>query len=97
MGRMGKLFVEGALKRDVDKDQARKIFELMATFAGHGYLKSHAAAYAVVTIRTAFLKANYPKEFMETLLFSELDDTERYGDYADKCRAMELAQLANLP
>src|SRR6478609_9443727 len=57
-------FVSGAARQQVDPAQADNIFELVQKFAGYGFNKSHAAAYAVVSYQTAYLKANYPVEFL---------------------------------
>ena len=57
-------FVSGAVKQNVDSHQAANIFELVQKFAGYGFNKSHAAAYAVVSYQTAWLKANHPVEFL---------------------------------
>src|SRR3546814_2697087 len=59
-----KTFVEGAVARGVPEDQAAAIFDQVEKFAGYGFNKSHAAAYALVAYQTAYLKANYPVEFM---------------------------------
>ena len=56
-------FLEGAAEKDVSKERAEYIFELVNEFAGYGFNKSHAAAYAVIAYQTAYLKANHPVEF----------------------------------
>ncbi|MEW6710564.1 MAG: DNA polymerase III subunit alpha, partial [Candidatus Riflebacteria bacterium] len=64
MEKMGGLFVKGAVARGIDGQKAQEIFDLMASFAEYGFNKSHSAAYALITFRTAYLKAHYPVEFM---------------------------------
>src|ERR1700739_5040228 len=61
------LFIEGAAARGVDAGLADHIFNQMAKFAGYGFNKSHAAAYALIAYQTAYLKANYPVEFLAAL------------------------------
>lgn len=65
-------FLEGAKKKNVDKKVAEKVFDLMAEFGGYGFNKSHASAYGLVSYQTAYLKANFPVEFMAALLTSEI-------------------------
>src|SRR5256884_7117864 len=60
----------------------------MEKFAGYGFNKSHAAAYALVAYQTAYFKANFPVEFMAALLTSEMGDTDRIVKYIEECRAM---------
>ncbi|MGI8427916.1 MAG: DNA polymerase III subunit alpha, partial [Solirubrobacteraceae bacterium] len=64
MNKQRKRFVDGAVRNGVDKGRAEYIFELVAKFAGYGFNKSHAAAYALIAYQTAYLKANYPTEFV---------------------------------
>ncbi|MBQ3643599.1 MAG: DNA polymerase III subunit alpha [Candidatus Riflebacteria bacterium] len=93
MEEMGKKFIEGSIKNGVDPDLAKKIFDLMAGFAEYGFNKSHSAAYAVVTYRTAYMKAHYPAEFMASCLTSETDDTDKIAEYVDECRALGIEVL----
>jgi len=65
-------FMEGAKKKEVDKKIAEKIFDLMVQFGGYGFNKSHASAYGLVSYQTAYLKANFPVEFMAALMTSEI-------------------------
>ncbi|MFX7934410.1 hypothetical protein ABTK33_20205, partial [Acinetobacter baumannii] len=64
MDKQRDIFVEGAIKNNVPKAQAETIFELLAKFADYGFNKSHAAAYALVSYHTAYMKAHYPVEFI---------------------------------
>ncbi|MCL4441039.1 MAG: DNA polymerase III subunit alpha [Firmicutes bacterium] len=79
-------FVEGAVKNNVDADIAGQVFDLMEFFAGYGFNKSHSAAYALVSYQTAYLKANYPVEYMTALLTSVRDNTDKVVIFTDDCR-----------
>ncbi len=81
-------FISGAIKNKINKSVANKIFKQMEEFAEYGFNKSHSAAYAMVSYRTAYLKANYPSEFMAALLTSEMDDTDKIMKYITECRDM---------
>jgi len=70
-------FVEGAVKNGLTDKLAGDIFDQMETFAGYGFNKSHAAAYALVSFQTAYLKAHYPEEFIAALMTLEMDDADR--------------------
>src|SRR3546814_5176196 len=72
-----KTFVEGAVARGVPEDQAAAIFDQVEKFAGYGFNKSHAAAYALVAYQTAYLKANYPVEFMAASMTLDLGNTDK--------------------
>lgn len=69
-------FVAGAVKRGVSESVAEQIFDLMDKFAGYGFNRSHSTAYALIAYQTAWLKANYPAEFMAALLSSEIGDRD---------------------
>ncbi|MFZ5642139.1 MAG: DNA polymerase III subunit alpha [Bacillota bacterium] len=86
-------FVEGAVKNNVDADVAGQIFDLMEYFAGYGFNKSHSAAYALVSYHTAYLKANYPVEFMTALLTSVKDNTDKVVIFIEDCRRMGIEVL----
>ncbi len=81
-------FIEGAAKKNIDKRTAEKIFNLIEYFAGYGFNKSHSTAYALISYRTAYLKANYPVEFMTALLTSERDNIEKVAFYIDEAKRM---------
>src|SRR3972149_2543964 len=86
-------FVGGAKARGITEKKAEKIFDLMEKFAGYGFNKSHATAYAVVAYQTAYFKASHPVEFMAALLTSEMGDTDKIVKYMEECRAMGLQVL----
>ena len=93
MDQQRKLFIEGAAKNKIDKRIAEKIFNLIEHFAGYGFNKSHSAAYAMISYRTAFLKANYPVEFMTALLTSEKDNTDKIVEYINEAETMRIKIL----
>ncbi len=70
-------FVTGAVAKSIDKGQASNIFELVDKFAGYGFNKSHAAAYALVAYQTAWLKANHPVEFLAASMSLDLGNTDK--------------------
>jgi DNA polymerase-3 subunit alpha len=74
-------FVEGAMANKVPKAQADMIFDLLAKFANYGFNKSHAAAYAVVSYHTAYLKAHYPVEFLAASMTLDMANTEKVNDF----------------
>jgi len=74
-------FVDGAVERGVDKAQANMIFDLLAKFADYGFNKSHAAAYAIVSYQTAYLKAHYPVEFLAASMTLDMSNTDKLGDF----------------
>ena len=77
MAKQREIFTKGAIERDVEEETATYIFDLMEKFAGYGFNKSHSAAYALVSYQTAWLKANYPAEFMAAVLSSDMDNTDK--------------------
>ncbi len=93
MEQQRKEFIEGAVRNKVDRGVAEKIFNLIEHFAGYGFNKSHSAAYAMISYRTAFLKANYPVEFMTALLTSEKDNTDKIVEYIDEAESMNIKIL----
>ncbi|NQT95460.1 MAG: DNA polymerase III subunit alpha, partial [Candidatus Omnitrophica bacterium] len=83
-----KAFVEGCLKNNIDKRIADKIFNLIEYFSNYGFNKSHSAAYALISFRTAYLKAHYPVEFMAALLTSERENTDKVAQYIEESSRM---------
>jgi DNA polymerase-3 subunit alpha len=86
-------FVNGAVAKGYPKKRIIRIFDLMEQFAGYGFNKSHSAAYAVLAYITAYLKANYPVEFMAALLTNEMGNTDKVVQYLSECREMGIALL----
>lgn len=87
-------FCEGASKNGIEKRVANEIFDDMSSFASYAFNKSHAAAYAVVAYRTAYLKRYYPCEFMASLLTSVLDNSSKVSDYIEDCKRNGIKILA---
>jgi DNA polymerase-3 subunit alpha len=84
MAQQREIFIAGALNNGTSKEVAGNLFDLMEKFAGYGFNKSHAAAYALVAYQTAYLKAHHPAAFMAATLSGDLDNTEKVSIfYAD--------------
>ncbi|HEQ72201.1 MAG TPA: DNA polymerase III subunit alpha, partial [Spirochaetia bacterium] len=86
-------FVSGAVSKGHSPDTAAKLFDLLVPFAGYGFNKSHAAAYSLLAYQTAYLKANYPAEFMAANLTNEIQDLDKLAEYIRETREMGLAIL----
>ncbi len=89
----GKVEVPGCVRNGIDAESANKIFDEMAEFAKYAFNKSHAACYAVVAYRTAYLKAYYPAEFMASMLNSYLGNLDKVPEYIDECKRMGIQIL----
>ena len=89
----GNVVVPGCIRNGIDEVSANKIFDEMAEFAKYAFNKSHAACYAVVAYRTAFLKAYYPAEFMAAMLNSFLGNLDKVPIYINECRKMNIQIL----
>ncbi|MGE3760276.1 MAG: DNA polymerase III subunit alpha, partial [Pseudobdellovibrionaceae bacterium] len=74
-------FLKGAIERGHDEEKSNELFDLMYKFADYGFNKSHAAAYSVVTLQTAWVKKHYPTEFYAALLTTEMSDTDKIVKY----------------
>ncbi len=85
-----KNFLSGCIKNGIKESTASKIFDLIEYFSGYGFNKSHSTAYALISYRTAYLKANYPVEFMTALLTSERDNTDKIVEYVNESIRMGL-------
>ncbi|MGB3933218.1 MAG: OB-fold nucleic acid binding domain-containing protein, partial [bacterium] len=83
----------GAAKKGIAADVAGHIFYVMAHFAGYGFNKSHSAAYALVAYQTAYLKANYPVEYMAALISSVMENTDKVALYIEECRRLGIEIL----
>ncbi|MBR4090448.1 MAG: DNA polymerase III subunit alpha [Mogibacterium sp.] len=84
----GNVEIAGCARNGVPAAAAETIFEDMVTFASYAFNKSHAAAYAVISYQTAYLKAHYPAEFMAALMTSMAGDAKHTADYVRNCREM---------
>ncbi|MEP7044396.1 MAG: DNA polymerase III subunit alpha [Dokdonella sp.] len=85
------IFRDGAAKNGVVEAKADAVFDTMEKFAGYGFNKSHAAAYALVSYQTAWLKAHYPAEFMAAVLSSDMDGTDKVVNFLGEARALGLS------
>lgn len=88
------LFVSGAIAKGIDGHRASTIFDLVAKFAGYGFNKSHAVAYALISYQTAYLKANYPVEMLVALINSEIDDTDKISHFIQEAKKLDIPILA---
>ncbi|MFN8923035.1 MAG: DNA polymerase III subunit alpha [Sphingobacteriia bacterium] len=87
-------FIAGCAQQGTaDADKAGEVFDIMAKFAGYGFNKSHAAAYSILAFRTAYLKANYPAEYMAAILSHNLDNTDKITFFMEECRRMGIQVL----
>ena len=89
----GNIIVPGCVRNGIDEKSANKIFDEMAEFAKYAFNKSHAACYAVVAYRTAYLKAYYPAEFMAATLNSFLGNLDKIPEYIDECKRLKIEIL----
>ncbi len=86
-------FLQGCEKKKIPKAKAKKIFDLMAKFAGYGFNKSHSAAYAMISFQTAYFKAHHPQEFMAACLSIDRSNTDRVMLLLNDCRAQGIEVL----
>ncbi len=93
MARQRAKFLQGAAEKDIDASTAGMIFDKIEKFASYGFNKSHAAAYAYLTYTTAYLKANYPKEWMAALMTCDRDDTTKVAKFIREARSMQIPVL----
>ncbi len=94
MARQRLIFVEGCLKtNEIREKVANSIFDLLEKFAQYGFNKSHSAAYGIVTYRTAYLKANFPVEFMAAVLSYEISNPDKIANFVSECFEMGIKVL----
>src|SRR5216684_2565646 len=87
-------FIEGCARTNkIPEKKANAIFDLLEKFAGYGFNKSHSAAYGVISYQTAYLKANYPVEFMAGLLSNEINNTDKISVFVGECKRMGISIL----
>jgi len=87
------LFIKGAEKKGIDKQEATDVFDLIEPFGRYAFCRAHNTAYAILSYKTAYLKANYPLEFMSTLMTSEAGDSSKIVKYMSECRKMGINVL----
>ncbi len=87
-------FVEGCKREnEIDEKKANEIFDLLEKFAGYGFNRSHSAAYAWVSYQTAYLKANFPVEFMAAVMSNEINNTDKISVFVAECARMGITIL----
>ncbi len=86
-------FMQGAAEREVPKDAAEKVWELLLPFAGYAFNKAHAVCYAILAYQTAYLKANFPVEYMAGLLAVYRDKEDRVVNFIEECRRQKISVL----
>ncbi len=87
-------FIQGALSGGLSSDKAVKLWALIEPFAAYGFNKSHAASYAMVAYQTAYMKANFPVEFMAAVMTAEADNTDKVAEAVAECTALGIEVLA---
>ena len=94
MAKQHEIFVKGCQEHsDMTKDQAEQIWNLFEPFQGYGFNKAHAACYGRVAYQTAYMKANFPAEYMCAVLTAEAGDTEKIAEVIDECQRMNIPVL----
>ncbi len=93
MDKQRAIFVEGAIKNGVKERQAGEIFDLVDKFAGYGFNKSHAAAYALISYQTAYLRAHYPVEFFTASINLEIDNAEKINVFLQAAKSQGIKIL----
>jgi DNA polymerase-3 subunit alpha len=88
-----KRFVSGAVKNGYSEKMASELFDKIEYFAGYGFNKSHSAAYGAISYQTAYLKANYPREFMAAAMTNDRNNTAKVVKYVNDCREMDIPVL----
>ncbi|MFC1662906.1 DNA polymerase III subunit alpha [Patescibacteria group bacterium] len=87
-------FIAGCIDNGITKSTAEQIFAFIEPFARYGFNRAHATCYAHISYQTAYLKANYPAEFMAALLTGDQDDTDRIALEVEECRQMNIPVMA---
>ena len=87
-------FVSGSVAQGIEKAQADTIFDLLAKFADYGFNKSHAAAYALVSYQTAWLKANYPNEFLAASMTLDMGNTDKLAEFRQEAQRLGIEVVA---
>lgn len=93
MIKIRKEYLEGAKKGGFDEKKANELFDMIMKFASYGFNKSHAAAYAMITFQTAYLKTYYPSEFMAALMTSEERDLDKISNYTSEIKRLNIGIL----
>ena len=86
-------FIAGCTEKDITREKAEEIFDLIERFGGYGFNKSHSTQYSILAFQTAYFKTYYPTEFMAAVLTFEMGSVEKVAEYIDECRAMKIEVL----
>jgi DNA polymerase-3 subunit alpha len=86
-------FVDGCRANGIEESIARQVFDMIERFAGYGFNKAHSAAYAVIAAQTAYMKANYPVEFMAAVLTTEIGNSDKIVSNVNECRRTGITVL----
>jgi len=86
-------FIEGCISKGMRRQKAEEIFALIAPFAAYGFNKAHAASYAMVAYQTAYMKANFPVEFMTAVMTAESEDSEKIAAVIEECKRLGIVVL----
>lgn len=89
----GKIIVDGCIRRGIDEKIANSIYDEIESFASYAFNKSHAAAYSMISYKTAYLKCHYPHEYMAALLTSVLDNQNKLASYIGECQRLGIRVL----
>jgi DNA polymerase-3 subunit alpha len=93
MQQQREVFVNGAVRNNVEIKQAEYIFDLMEKFAGYGFNKSHSVAYALIAYQTAYLKTHYKEPFIAAVLSSDMDNTDKVVRFVKECEYMNISLI----
>lgn len=93
MAKLKDRFISGALGNGMSRQKAEELFKLIEPFAAYGFPKAHAASYAMVSYQTAYMKANYPVEFMAAVMTAEYGNTEKIAHAIEECKRMGIVVL----
>ncbi len=93
LDKMEQSFVSGCVEHSVPKRVAMEVYDLIMKFANYGFNKAHAASYGLIAYQTAYLKANFPAEFMAALLTSVAGASDKVSEYVDECRRLGIKVL----
>jgi DNA polymerase-3 subunit alpha len=84
-------FLKGAMHKGIDENKAKEIFDQISAFAGYGFNKSHAAAYALIAYQTAWIKCNFPKEFFASMMSIEFNNSEKLSIFYHDLKRLNIA------
>ena len=90
MDQQKKSFIAGAKNKNIKENKANEIFEQIAAFAGYGFNKSHAAAYALIAYQTAWIKCNFPHEFFASMMTVEYNNSEKLSIFVDDLKRLDI-------